>query len=72
MDMMSDFDNSDVMVRSDNINPIERELVLLKNHLFNMTLSLTYLLGKIFPMKMRLGIRIMEILFLDMGAFWNQ
>ena len=26
MDMMSDFDNLDVMVGCDNINPIEREL----------------------------------------------
>ena len=49
MDMMSNFDNLDTMVGSDNINPIEGELVVqLRNHLFKTTLSLIYIQGKIF------------------------
>ena len=50
MDMMSDFDNLDTMVGSDNINPIEGELVVqLRNHLFKTTLSLIYIQGKTLP-----------------------
>ena len=74
MDTMSDFDNSDIMVRSDNINPNqlrENKLVKSKNHLFSMTLSLIYLQGRIFTGETNLETRIMKTTSLEKRVFWN-
>ena len=52
MDMMSDFDILDIMIGSDNINQIERDLASgFGESSVQMTLSLTYQQGKTFPRK---------------------
>ena len=72
MDMMSDFDNLDVMIGMAISTQLkENYRAQLENHLFKLTLSLTYLRGKISPKKMSLGIRTMEIKFSLKIVFWN-
>ena len=61
MDMMSNFDNLDIMVGNENIDPIERELAnVIENQQFNMTLSPISVQWINFTMKMNLEILIMK------------
>ena len=70
MDMMSDFDNLDVMVGSDNLSPIERELVSdIEESSVQYDIESNLHAREEFPIKVCLRIRIMEMLFLDMGHF---
>ena len=54
--MMSDFDNPDIMIGSENINSIERELANTINTQTIMTVSLILMLGEIPPRKMNLDL----------------
>ena len=55
MEFMSDLDNLDIMIGSENINPIERELAnTIGYQQPNLTLSPTLILGEILPSGMGL------------------
>ena len=43
MDMLSDYDNLDVMLGNENNNPIEREPIPLKECTMKMSLEITYM-----------------------------
>ena len=72
MDMMSDFDNLDVMVGSDNINPIEKKLPsAVRESSVQIDTESNLPAREDFFKKMSSGIRTMEIIFPHMNVFWN-